>query len=127
MTPPPRAGQRDRRRAERRGRLAEAYAAVILTLKGYFIIARRFKSPAGEVDLIAKRGRLLVFVEVKARTTTAAAIEAVTPRAEKRIGAAAGLFLSRRRDLADCMVRYDIIAIAGWRARHIPDAWRHGP
>lgn len=115
-----------RRRAERGGRFAEGLAAMVLRLKGFSIIARRFRSGAGEVDLVARRGRLLAFVEVKSRRELDAALEAVTPYARRRIGAAAQSFLSRNQHLADCAVRYDIIAVAGWRVRHLTDAWRDG-
>jgi len=101
-------------------------AAMLLRLKGFAILARRCKTPLGEIDLVAKRGKLIAFVEVKARRDHDAAIEAVTYGARRRIGSAAGLFLSRRPDLADCAMRYDIIAVAGWRLKHLPDAWRDG-
>ncbi len=122
MTARPRA--LSRRAAERRGRIGEWAAALMLMLKGFAIIERRFRAPAGEIDLIARRGRLLIFVEVKAHARHDAAIEAVTPRARRRIGAAARAFLARKRHLADCEIRYDIVTMAGWRLRHLPDAWR---
>ena len=112
--------------AERGGRRAEWLAAMLLRFKGFSIIASRHKTPLGEVDLVARRGRLLAFVEVKARARHDAAIEAVTYAARRRIAAAAVLFLSRRPDLADCATRYDIVAVAGWRLKHLPDAWRDG-
>lgn len=113
-----------RRSAERSGRVAEWMAAMLLRLKGYSILTARFRTGAGEVDLIARRGQLIAFVEVKARRDFDAAITAVTPKARQRIGAAARVFLSRKRHLADAQVRYDIVAVAGWRIRHLPDAWR---
>ncbi|MFC2951361.1 YraN family protein [Marinicaulis aureus] len=118
--------RRSRQSAERGGRRAEMLAAMLLRLKGFSILASRHKTPLGEIDLVARRGRLVAFVEVKARAHHDAAIEAVTYGARRRIAAAAGLFLSRRRDLADCAMRYDIIAVAGWRLKHLPDAWRDG-
>ena len=60
-----------RRRAERGGRRAEALAALWLRLKGWTILARRVRTPVGEVDLIARRGRTIAFVEVKARASAA--------------------------------------------------------
>ena len=113
-----------RRRAERRGRIAEWFAAMFLRIKGFNVVESRFRCPAGEVDIIARRGGLLVFVEVKSRASLEMAVEAVTPYARRRIGAAAQMFLSRRAHLADCAIRYDIVAVAGWRLRHLPDAWR---
>lgn len=124
MTP---GGEADRRRrAERGGRRAEFLASLALMAKGFSILERRFKTPAGEIDLIAKRGPLLVFAEVKARGTADQAVEAVTAPARRRIERAAGLFLSRRAHLADCVMRYDILAVSGLRVRHKPDAWREG-
>lgn len=113
-----------RQKAEQIGRRAEWLAALLLMFKGFSILERRLKSPAGEIDLVAKRGRLLIFVEVKARANADHAVEAVTPRNRRRVSAAAEMYLSRRPMLAECMRRYDIIAVAGWRMRHIPDAWR---
>lgn len=121
-------GARKRRqRAERTGRAAEWLAAMALTLKGFSILARRRKTPAGEIDLIARRGPLIVFVEVKARAAFDDALFAVTPRTQQRISAAAALYLSRHPALAECAVRYDIIAVSGWRVRHVADAWRDAP
>ncbi|PQA88110.1 YraN family protein [Hyphococcus luteus] len=115
-----------RRRAERGGRRAEFLASLTLMLKGFAILERRFKTPAGEIDLIAKRGPLLVFAKVKARGTADQAVEAVTASARRRIERAAGLFLARRAHLAECVMRYDILAVSGLRVRHKPDAWREG-
>ena len=113
-----------RQKAEQTGRRAEWLAAALLTLKGFAILERRLKNPAGEIDLVARRGRLLVLVEVKARQRLDDAVEAVGPRNRARVCAAADMHLSRNPALAECMRRYDIIAVAGWRLRHIPDAWR---
>lgn len=115
-----------RRRAERRGRRAEWLAALFLQLRGFSILARRFKCPAGEIDLIARRGKLIAFAEVKARPIVDDAILAVSPRARRRICAAAAAFIARRQALAECDIRYDILAVSGWRVHHIPDAWRDG-
>ena len=116
-----------RRRAWRYGRLAEAAAAGWLRLKGYRVVARRFRTPLGEVDLVVRRGRTLAFVEVKARHEAAAALEAVTPRQRGRIGRAAQAFLVRRPDLADCDLRFDVVIVGRGRPpRHLADAWRPG-
>jgi putative endonuclease len=121
MTP-----RRDRRRAEAAGRRSERLAALVLRAKGFSIIARRYKAPVGEIDLIARRGRLLAFVEVKARARLDDAAGAVTHTARRRIGAAAAAFLARHPHLAQSDMRYDIFAVAGWRWRHIASAWREG-
>ncbi len=100
-----------RRRAYRKGHRGEWLAALALTLKGYRILARRFRTPLGEIDLIAKRGNLVAIVEVKARPTLEEAMNAVGPLAQRRIDAAADLWLARRRDHARLSLRYDLIAI----------------
>src|SRR5215210_9318261 len=81
--------------AFRAGLSAESRAAFLLLCKGYRIVARRWKCPVGEVDLIVRRGRLLVFVEVKARDQLDDAAEALTVRQQRRIAAAAGAWLAR--------------------------------
>ena len=121
-----RAPSERRRRAERDGRRAERLASLFLMAKGFAILDRRYRTPAGEIDLIARRGNLLVFAEVKARASEDAGVEAVTAPARRRIEKAAGLFLSRNGRLAACMMRYDILTVSGWRVRHRQDAWREG-
>lgn len=115
---------RDRRlRAESFGRGAEWLAAAWLRLKGYRIVARRLRTPVGEIDLIARRGRLLAFIEVKARAAGDA--EVLTDRQRGRIARAAEAFAATRPDLAGLDWRFDLILVAGaWRLRHIADAWR---
>ncbi len=116
-------GLKKRRKAETAGRRAEWIAALLLRVQGFAILERRFKAPSGEVDLVAKRGRLLVFAEVKSRERMDDALAAVTPAGRRRVSAGAGMFLARRPDLAACDMRYDIIAVSGWRLRHIKAAW----
>ncbi|GGF33010.1 UPF0102 protein [Aliidongia dinghuensis] len=118
---------RERRAAERHGHRSEAIAAWWLRLKGYRIVARRYKTAAGEIDLIVRRGRVLVFVEVKARADFRAAADAVSPRQQHRIARAASQFLATRPDLADLDQRFDALLIVRrtW-PRHLPDAWRIG-
>ncbi len=116
--------RRDRQRAEAAGRFSENLAAWFLRLKGYRILSQRYKTPVGEIDIVAKRGRLLVFVEVKARRTTAGAVGSVSKQNLRRVIAAANAYLARHPHLAECDIRYDIIGTAGLRLRHIPQAWR---
>ena len=117
----------DRRRAERRGRGAEALAAVLLILKGHRILARRARTPVGEIDLIARRGRTLVFAEVKARDSLNAGTEALAPRQRNRIARAAEAFVRTRPDLDGLDWRFDlIVVVGGWRVKHLKDAWRPG-
>lgn len=115
----------DRRRAEALGLIAEGRVAWMLRLSFHRILARRFRCPAGEIDLIAARGRTVVFVEVKARATVEAAIEAVTPRARSRILMAADVFVARHPLLADHHRRFDIVAVRPGRwPVHVRDAFR---
>ncbi|MDR3493082.1 MAG: YraN family protein [Ancalomicrobiaceae bacterium] len=127
MTAGPTPADERRRRAERWGLSAETRAVWSLRLKGYAIVARRFKCPRGEIDVIARRGRTLAFVEVKARSSFEAALEAVTPRGRRRIEAAASAWGARNPAFADFFWRYDIIAVVPRRwPKHVVDAFRAG-
>lgn len=117
---------RARARAERGGRWVETVAALLLMLKGYEILARRFEAGGGEIDLIARKRETLVFVEVKARRELDDAVFAVTPKTRRRIEAAARSFLAKAPRYAGHGVRFDIVALAGRRWRHLRDAWREG-
>ncbi len=100
-------------------------AGVWLRLKGYTILAQRARTPHGELDLVAARGNILAFVEVKARMSQSAAIEAVTPQNRLRIERAAKLWTGRRNHLSDRNWRFDIIAVCPGRLPyHLRDAWR---
>jgi len=110
--------------ARRRGRRAETLAAWLLRLKGFRILARDRREAGGEIDLVARRGRLLVFVEVKARADAGAAAEALRPAQRRRIVRAAQGYLARRPDLADLTLRFDAVLVGGFRPRHVADAWR---
>jgi len=98
-----------RQLAEARGRRAEAIAAWFLRLKFYRILARRYRTPLGEIDLIAKRGRTIVFVEVKQRPSEVEGIDAVTARARRRIAKAALLWAAAHPDAARFDHRFDIV------------------
>jgi putative endonuclease len=114
-----------RRKAWRWGRLAESGAALLLRLKGFRILARGYKVPVGEIDLIARRGRLVLFVEVKARASADAANEALNTRQRRRIERAARWFLAQHPEIAACDLRYDLMLVTPWRwPIHIGDAWR---
>jgi len=114
-----------RRRAYRSGHSGEWMAALRLQLAGYSILARRYRTKLGEIDLVARRGGVLAFVEVKRRGDVTAGLEAVTPMARQRIRRAAELFLRRNPGLAELALRFDVIVITpfAW-PRHIVDAWR---
>ena len=119
--------QDNRRQAERRGRRAEAWAAWLLRAKGYRILARRYRTPAGEIDLIARRGRQIVFVEVKQRGDEAAAYAAITPRGRQRIARAAAIWLSQHPAAAAFDRRFDVIVALPRRLpRHHPAVFDDG-
>jgi putative endonuclease len=118
----------ERQVAFRLGLSAETRAAALLLAKGYRIVARRWRSPVGEVDLVARRGRVLAFVEVKARGRFDDAAEAVTERQRRRIAAAAAAWLASHPRDADRDVRFDAVLVAPWRIpRHIRAAFDAGP
>lgn len=115
----------DRRRREKRGRAAEARAAWALRLKGYRIEARRVRTPAGEIDLVARRGDVVVFVEVKARQSLAQAADSVTAGQRRRILRAAGHYMAGRPDLAGLTQRFDVVLVAPRKwPHHVITAWR---
>jgi putative endonuclease len=114
-----------RRLAWLRGRRAEGLAAWWLRLKGYRLVARNYRSGAGEIDLIACRGSILAMVEVKTRDDLSSASEALGGRQQARIARAAEAFLQQRPALARLSVRFDVILVAPGRfPRHLMDAWR---
>ncbi len=104
-----------RRKAYRLGHSSEWLAATALMLKGFRIVARRYRTKLGEIDLIARRGNLVLIVEVKARKTLMEAMEAVARECEWRIEGAADLWLSRQRDHAKISMRFDLVAVLPWR------------
>lgn len=118
--------QRARRQAaETRGRRAETLAALWLRLKGYRILARRVRLPVGEIDLIARKGDVLAFVEVKARSDFTSAANAVTASSWMRINRAADGWTARRPDLRALSWRFDLVAIRPRRRpMHLADQWR---
>jgi putative endonuclease len=115
--PPAKAASPARLAAFRTGLSAESRAAAYLMAKGYRILAKRFRTPHGEIDLVAKRRNLLAFVEVKARATLDDAAFAVTPRQQARIVDAAQAWLVMHPEHADFELRFDAILIA---PRHLP-------
>ena len=107
------------------GRIAEHVAAALLRLKGYRILARQLRSPLGEIDIIARRGRTLAFIEVKARASISQAIEAVSFQQRGRIERAALAYTADHPKFAAFDLRFDLIAVAPWKfPQHLPDAWQ---
>ena len=114
-----------RRRAERRGRLAEWLCRWHLRLRGWHIVARGWRCSAGEIDIVAQRGKILAIIEVKSRGEVAVAANALASRQRRRIAGAAEALLRSRPDLASCDVRFDVMLVAPRRLpRHWRDAWR---
>ena len=120
----PRAAAPERVAAFRTGVSAEARAAAFLMAKGYRVLAKRFRTPYGEIDLVARRRSLLVFVEVKARATLDDAAYAVTPRQQRRIIDAAQAWLMAHPEHAEFDLRFDAMLIAPRRLpRHLMAAF----
>ncbi len=114
-----------REAAEKRGRHAEKVAARFLRLKGWRILAGRVRTPRDEVDLIAKRGALVAFVEVKARTKLEDLETSIDQRRLKRVADAAEILYSKYCTKGEDM-RIDVILIAPRRLPvHLTNVW-HG-
>jgi putative endonuclease len=116
-------------RSDQKGRLAEKAAGLFLRLKGYALLAERFRtgrgSGAGEVDLVVRKGNLVVFVEVKARADAATAAQSILPRQRARIARGAEAFLQAHPELAGLDARFDVVLVAPFRPPiHVENAWR---
>jgi putative endonuclease len=99
-------------------------AAAWLMLKGYLILGFRLRTPQGEIDLLAVRGKVLAVVEVKRRQTLDLALETVTAEQRERLRRAGAAIATRRPSLQNRAVRLDLIALAPGRLPiHRPDAW----
>ncbi len=115
------------RRAHARGVSAEAAAGAALETDGWVVLARRLRTEAGEVDMLAERDGVLAVVEVKARPNLADAAAAVSPRQRARLLAAAEIVLAEHPDWGAAGVRFDILLVdAAGRVRRIADAFRLG-
>ena len=116
---------RERKRRYNLGHRAEILAAIWLSLKGYKVIGRRIKTPAGEIDLIARKGRISIFIEVKARKTHDLGILAVDPKTQKRLCRAASYITAKENwhshEKDD--IRFDLMIFSKWYFRHILNAW----
>ena len=110
--------------AERLGRRGEGLAAMFLRIKGWRIVARRLKTPRGEIDLVARRGRTVAFVEVKWRTTGEGLDTAIDAYRLRRVAAAAEAVAHRHTRPGDT-IRIDVLLLAPGRwPRHIVNAWQ---
>lgn len=117
MADAPARQRKDNRRkaAYRRGHYSEWLAALALMMKGYRILERRYRTRLGEIDLIARRGDLVLIVEVKARRSLVEAMQAIAHESERRIEAAADIWLSRQPDYGRFSLRFDMVAVLPWR------------
>jgi putative endonuclease len=134
---------RSRQRAYLSGRRAERIACWLLRFKGYRILAVNWRCPAGEVDILARRGQVLAAIEVKRRAGGLAAGEsagdaalfAISPHQQRRVARAAEVFATRRADCRDLELRLDAITVTeptsgpwAWAARFLHWGWpRHFP
>ncbi len=113
-----------REAAEKRGHIAELVALMYLRLKGYRLLAQRFKSPHGEIDLVMRRKDVTAFIEVKARHTTDKGVEAVSITQSRRIAAAARLWMARDSQSNRDFCRFDIVVVSPYLwPQHIENAF----
>jgi len=113
-----------RLKAYRRGLWAEALCRLALRLKGYRIVASRYKVGQGEIDIVAFRRGMLAFIEVKARQHYEEAAACISPRQQARIRTAAMAFMGRNPRFARCSARFDAMLVMPWRwPVHIERAW----
>jgi len=113
-----------------RGLIAEIYVMGYFFLKGYRIVAWRYKTPMGEIDIIAKKRNIVVFVEVKLRPNFDSGFEAVNDKSQNRITRAASHFMAsletglwKRAGGKPIEARFDVVAVSGFRLRHLDNAW----
>lgn len=113
----------NRKRAERAGRRAELLCQFWLRLKGYRILATRYKSPAGEIDIIALRGNMLIAAEVKARSNRTDALYAVSSDQQRRIARALESYAGNIGHSGD--LQLDLMIVGTWgRIEHMKNAWQ---
>lgn len=106
-----------------RGLYAEIYALIFLFFKGYEILAWRYKTSLGEIDIIAAKRGQLICVEVKNRALMGSALEAVTPQMRSRIARCARHFIARQKRFSAVSIRFDLIAVSGFKLMHLDNAW----
>lgn len=108
----------------KKGLIAETLAGLYLMLKGYRLLARRYKTRLGEIDLVAKRGGTIIFVEVKLRKTARDGAEAIHAHNQARVRDAAALYLQKHPAYNDCDMRFDAVILSkGKWPRHLTNAF----
>jgi putative endonuclease len=111
-------------RAYRSGVFAETLAALLLRLKGHRVVARRYKTPVGEIDLVALKGKRLAFIEVKRRKTAEDAAWTVPAKQRRRIVRAAQYWLAGHPNFAGPDIAFDVVLAAPWAwPRYIENAF----
>lgn len=114
-----------RRKTYDRGRWAEKIAVALLVLKGYRIVARRFRTRFAEIDLVARRGKVIAFVEVKQRADRRGGLEAISRAQQMRISEAAMVYLSTHPP-GELQPRFDVIVVVPRRLPlHLENAWEY--
>ena len=106
------------------GRRGEDLAARELERRGHRILARRYRTRFGEIDIVARRGGILAFVEVKTRGDFDTGIFALQGRQFGRVARAASLFIAHHPRYAVFSVRFDAVIVSGLWPRHLPDVWQ---
>tara|TARA_R110000787_G_scaffold77001_5_gene169473 strand:- start:553 stop:951 length:399 start_codon:yes stop_codon:yes gene_type:complete len=124
--PPAPSDKSKRKRAEKAGRRAETLCGFWLRLKGYRILATRYRSPLGEIDIIAKRANLIAAIEVKNRTNRAYALLAIRPQQQNRIARALESYAGHVGHQGD--LRLDLMIVGKWyQIEHLKNAWHTEP
>lgn len=106
---------------------AEILAMASLLCRGYCILAWRYKTKVGEIDLIVRRGKTVAFIEVKNRASLDEALFSLTPQMRRRIGQAAKYYLSSHAGEQGYDHRFDLVAVSGFSVRHLDNAWMDTP
>ncbi|WP_415237619.1 YraN family protein [Sneathiella sp.] len=117
--------KRRRQLAVLKGAIAESLAVFFLRLKGYRILARRFKRPVGEIDIIACKGKTLVAAEVKSRTTVEEALHSIHTKQRRRISRAMEAFIASHPDMDRLDIRFDVLLVTSFVKFpvHLENAW----
>lgn len=114
-----------RKRSYLWGLAAEYFCAAALIFKGYSILSLRYRNYGGEIDIIARKGKTVIFAEVKARTSQEAALYSVSPAKQQVIARAASGFIATRKKYSQHDLRFDVMVITSpAKIHHIKDAWR---
>jgi putative endonuclease len=109
------------------GLWAETMAALYLCLKGYKVLERRFKTPVGEIDIVARKGKTIIFAEVKFRPTSGEALAAISQTSRMRIERTAEAFIQHNPGYAQHDIRFDVLAVSGtFSVHHLDNAWIQG-